>query len=150
MTDNLHYVDLWKKQSELFWRTVYSVPFIGIAIFAGWYGLETQEQQTLSQYLLVAGILIMLVQMAILYRMAQYLNAFRNAADTLIPSVSPAFLGLTGYRIGVAVPVILIALFSLMLCVDVKSKEASGASSETQHQPATTNKKIQPTAESGG
>ena len=87
MNDELHYVDLWKKQSELFWRTVYSVPFIGIAIFAGWFALESGKNDALSQYLLIAGILIMLVQMAILYRMSQYLNAFRQAASTLIPKV---------------------------------------------------------------
>lgn len=150
MTENLHYVDLWKKQSELFWRTVYSVPFIGIAIFAGWYGLESKGQLNLSQYLLIAGILIMLVQMAILYRMAQYLNAFRDAAGTLIPSVPPAFLKLTGYRIGVAIPAILIVLFSLMLCVDVVQNEQNQAQQEKQQYSSTTNKKMQPTAKSGG
>lgn len=119
MSSNLHYIELWKKQSELFWRTVYSVPFIGIAVFAGWFGLESGNNTILSGYILIAGILIMLVQVAILYRMSQYLNAFRHAADKLIPSVPPAFLGLTGYRIGVAVPVILAAFFSVMFFVDI-------------------------------
>lgn len=138
MTENLHYVDLWKKQSELFWRTVYSIPLIGMAIFAGWYALESKEQFALSQYLLIAGILIMLVQMVILYRMAQYLNAFRGAADTLIPSVPSALLGLTGYRIGVAIPVILIVLFLFMLRVDIEPTSQV----EEQQQPVTTNKPI--------
>ena len=115
MTDStLHYVDLWKKQSELFWRTVYSVPFIGIAIFAGWFGLEMKQQFHLSQFLLVAGILIMGVQMAILYRMAQYLNAFHEAARDLMPEVPKSFCGLSGYRIGVAIPSILVVLFIIM------------------------------------
>jgi hypothetical protein len=135
MTENLHYVDLWKKQSELFWRTVYSVPFIGIAVFAGWFGLESGKDGELGQYLLIAGILIMLVQMAILYRMSQYLNAFREAADTLIPSVPSAFWGLSGYRIGVAAPVILVVFFSVMLFVDIKPSEEAKKPSIEQRAP---------------
>ncbi|MEQ8577190.1 MAG: hypothetical protein RIC57_10080 [Balneola sp.] len=110
-------VDLWIYQSELFWRTVYSVPFVAIAILAGWYALMSNEQLILSQSLLIAGILIMLVQMLILYRMSQYLNAFKKEAkkQNHLPEVDNALFGLTGYRIGTSVPVILIGLFLFIL-----------------------------------
>ncbi|MEQ8525274.1 hypothetical protein [Gracilimonas sp.] len=110
-------VDLWIYQSELFWRTVYSVPFVAIAILAGWYALISNEQLLLGQSLLVAGILIMFVQMLILYRMSQYLNAFKKEArkQNHLPKVEDALLGLTGYRIGTSVPVILIGLFLFIL-----------------------------------
>lgn len=119
MSDNLHLIELWKKQSELFWRTVYSVPVVGIAIFAGWYALQGKHQTDLSHYLIYAGIAIMLLQTVILRRMAQYLNAFRRAAGDLIPDVPNALLGLSGYRLGTLVPIILIVLLVFMRFMNI-------------------------------
>ncbi|WP_146149968.1 hypothetical protein [Caballeronia novacaledonica] len=106
-----HFVDLWVKQSELFWRTVYSVPLIASAVFAGWYALEVADQERLAGWLLTGGVLVMAIQVAVLHRMAVYLNVFRRAADTLIPRVSEPPFGLSGFRIGVAVPVLVMLFF---------------------------------------
>jgi hypothetical protein len=62
----------------------------------------------------------MLVQVAILYRMAQYLNTFRNAAGDAIRHVPEAIIGLSGYRIGIAILVIMIALFTATLALEVE------------------------------
>ena len=115
-TDNKHYVDLWTKQSQMFWTTVYQVPIIAGAMFAGWFALKSASQDFLAQALLVVGVISMVVQVLILKRMSQYLNTFRQAADRLIPSVPAAFAGLSGYVLGTAVPA-LIALFFLVLFI---------------------------------
>ncbi len=122
MCKNLHYVDIWKKQSELFWRTVYAAPVIGVAVLAGSYGLKNAGDYTLSILLLIAGIIAMSIQMAILVRMSQYLIAFRKAADKLIPAVPSARFGLTGYCLGVATSVFLILLFVVMLFLALLDK----------------------------
>ena len=121
---NLHYVELWKMQSELFWRTVYAIPFIGVAVIAGWYAAESGGDGDLGNYLLLAGIAVMVVQMMILARMAQYMNAFRRAADSLIPSVPPSSVGFSGFQIGVSVPIIIAMLLSVMLFLDPGSRSS--------------------------
>lgn len=102
-------VDLWMKQSELFWKVTFATPLIEIAVLTAWYNVWKTCNLSLSQVALAMGIFIMGVQMLILWRHAQYLNTFRQAADSLIPRVPRALLGLTGYRLGVAIP--------FMICV---------------------------------
>lgn len=110
-----HYVDLWMKQSQLFWQTVYQVPFIAGAMFAGWFALKSAAQDSLAQGLLCIGIVSMAVQVLILRRMAQYLVTFRQAADRLIPSVPSAIAGLSGYILGTVVPVLIVFFFVALL-----------------------------------
>ena len=126
--DNTYLVDAWTKQSELFWRTVYQTPVIATAVFAGWYALQVAEQLKLSNWLLALGVLTMFVQVAILARMAAYLNALRDAAGHLLPRIPPlwhsffAFIRvpkasalLTGFRMGTAMPLLIAAFFLLLL-----------------------------------
>lgn len=134
-----HYVELWMKQSQLFWQTVYQVPVIAGAMFAGWFALKSATQDALAQGLLVVGVLSMAVQVLILKRMAQYLNTFRQAADRLIPSVPPAFVGLTGYVLGTIVPVLIACFFVALLIWSPEFKAAtsqSAASATTWSSPA--------------
>jgi len=113
--DNKHYVELWMKQSQLFWQTVYQVPVIAGAMFAGWFALKSASQDLLAQGLLGVGILSMAVQVLILKRMAQYLVTFREAADTLIPAVPDAFAGMSGFILGNVVPVLIAVFFGVLL-----------------------------------
>jgi hypothetical protein len=115
-TDNKHYLDLWTKQSQMFWTTVYQVPIIAGTMFAGWFALKSASQDLLAQAILAVGLMSMVVQVLILRRMSQYLNTFRLAADQLIPSVPAPFAGLSGYVLGTAVPA-LIAVFFLILFI---------------------------------
>ncbi len=71
-------IDLWIQQSKMMWRTVYATPFVGIAILVGWYSVQRDGQCPLAQAILALGVATMLIQGAILYRMSQYLNAFRE------------------------------------------------------------------------
>ena len=110
-TENKHYVDLWMKQSKLFWQTVYQFPVIAGALFAGWFALKSAAQDSLAQGLLCIGMLSMVVQILILKRMAQYLVTFRQAADRLIPNVPPAIAGMSGYILGAVVPILIMVFF---------------------------------------
>lgn len=133
-TEKQHYVELWTKQSQLFWQTVYQVPIIAGAMFAGWFALKSASQDLLAQVLLLVGFLSMTVQILILKRMSQYMNTFRQAADRLIPSVPAAFGSLTGYILGIAVPA-LIGLFFIVLLIwspdFAKSSTQSSAKTDT-------------------
>lgn len=139
ITDNKHYVELWTKQSQMFWATVYQVPIISGAMFAGWFALKSASQDPLAQALLVVGMMSMVVQVLILKRMSQYLNTFRQAAEGLIPNVPSAFAGLNGYVLGTAVPA-LIALFFLILFIwspaFVKAPTLHAVPATTQPMPA--------------
>lgn len=115
-SEDRHAVDLWAAQSQLFWQTVYQVPVIAGAMFAGWFALKTAAQDQLAQGLLIVGILSMLVQVLVLGRMAQYLNTLRDAVGEPLLSVPSAFWGLTGHILGSTVPV-LMAIFFLVLLI---------------------------------
>ncbi len=121
MTDGLvskeKLVDAWLQQSALMWRSVYSVPVVAIAVFAGWYALDQKSQLLLSIAVLLSGVLIMLIQWAIIRRMAEYLNALRDAVDDGLPSTPKPILGLAGYRIASSIPLILTGLFLIMIGV---------------------------------
>lgn len=121
--DPKHYVDLWTKQSQLFWQTVYQVPVLAGAMFAGWFALKSAAQSQLAQGVLAVGFLSMLVQVLILHRMSQYLNTFRKAADRLIPTVPSAFIGLNGYRLGVAVPELIAIFFAVLFWLEPNFKQ---------------------------
>ena len=143
--ENLHLVELWTQQSSLFWQTVYRVPIFATAIFVGWYVLHSNEQEVLAVLLLCLGIFTMIVQVAILARMAQYLNVFRDAAGHLIPHVkSPKYRLLTGFRLGIAVPLSIAVFFALLVMAPshLSKKKSSGASTLPSIAPTTAPKAV--------
>ena len=116
-------IDVWVKQSDLMWRTVYATPAIATALFAGWYAV-LDTRMVLANFILAAGILMMGVQGLILHRMANYLNALRQEAGSALPPVPrPVWVkklkGPAGYQLAVAVPAILGALFAIMLMLSL-------------------------------
>jgi hypothetical protein len=116
-------MDLWTKQSDLMWRTVYATPAIAAAIFAGGYAVLKDNKPTLAIWVLVVGVLMMIVQGLILHRMSLNLNVLRDAVGDGFPRVErakiiPSWDALrlpTGYQLAVSVPIILGTLFALMI-----------------------------------
>ena len=108
-------IDVWMMQSAMMWRTVYTTPFVGIAIFAGWYSVRRAGEPVLAQTILLLGVVMMLIQFAILYRMSQYLNALRQEIGGAFPTMPKPKSGLYGYRIVRAIPLLLTVLFILLL-----------------------------------
>jgi hypothetical protein len=78
---------LWSKQSEMLWKVTYATPLIEAGILAAWYNVRKDCDVEFSQTILSMGIVVMLLLVATLFRMAQYLNALRQAAGSLIPAV---------------------------------------------------------------
>ena len=128
-SDKDRYVDLWMKQSQLFWQTVQQVPVLAGAIFAGWFALQSASHHVLALGLLVVGVLSMIVQVLVLLRMTQYLNAFRDAADRQIPTVPSSVLGLTGYRLGISIPCMVAIFFCALFAWAADSLPTKSASS---------------------
>lgn len=135
-TDNAHYVGLWTYQSQLFWQTVYQVPVIAGGMFAGWFALKSASQDELARWLLVVGLLSMVVQMLILHRMSQHLNTFRQAADMQIPRVSNGLVRLSGYQLGIAVPVLVGLFFAALFFLSPEFKKGDPAPPAAASTPA--------------
>lgn len=113
-------VDVWVKQSELMWRTVYTTPAIATAVFAGWY-VVAESKKPLAYAVLGVGVFMMALQGLVIHRMARYLNVLRRAVGDDLPHVSAArvpYVGVPlpkGNHLAVALPIILGLLFSLMM-----------------------------------
>ena len=107
--------DLWMQHSHMMWRTVYVSPLIGITIFAGWHTMLEKQNDILANTILVTGIAIMIVQWAIIRRMAQYTMSLFKEVEDQLEEVPPPVFGLTGSRVAKGVPVIIAILFGLLL-----------------------------------
>ena len=83
-------MDLWSKQSDQMWRTVYATPAIAAAIFAGWYAVLKDNKPNLAMLVLFVGILMMVIQALVLHRMSLYLNMLRASVGKELPHVERA------------------------------------------------------------
>ena len=106
--------DLWMQHSNQMWRAVYASPLVGIAIVAGWHAMLEKQNEILANATLVSGIAIMIVQWAIISRMAQFTTALLKKIGNQLPDITPPPLGLTGNRVAKSVPVIIAILFGLL------------------------------------
>jgi hypothetical protein len=121
--------DIWVKQSDLMWRTVYTTPAIATAIFVGWYVIWRDGALTgklfLADAILGVGTFIMIIQGLIIHRMARYLNVLRGALGDALPHVAPSglFRGKLrlplGYELAIAVPSALGLLFAAMFVMSI-------------------------------
>lgn len=77
--------ELWKDHGSFAWSQVRAVPFIQAVILAGAYAVWKDGNNIIAAGLLIFGGVILLGIFFLLHRHWQHVDAFRDAADDLVP-----------------------------------------------------------------
>lgn len=113
--DKLAY--LWVEHSNKMWRTVYATPIVSVPVIAGWFALHSEGEATFAFLTAFLGMLLMIVQWAIITRMAQFDGAFLSILEAALPDFGAPILRLNGKLLAQSVPLILLLIFFLLAIV---------------------------------
>lgn len=148
--------ELWKDHGAFAWTQVRTVPFIEIAILAGAYAVWKDGNNDIAAGLLFVGGFILLGILLLLHRHWQHVDAFRQAADDLVPHPTDDPIFYKSNMVAMLL-VLLLSIFNIITACSLCYSGYSFEKTDVDQNCCCENKKntspnqtLQPTAKSSG
>lgn len=106
--------DLWISLSEEMWRSVYITPVVGGGVAVAWFTLIQQRLEVLAAVVAALGIVMMVVQFFIIWRLSDYTRSMRHQISGKLPVVPPPPWRINGTTLARAVPTLFGMTFAVM------------------------------------
>lgn len=108
-------VDIWLHHNDKIWRSFFTTPVLAGTFLVGWYSLRNSTYLFLSNSILIGGMIAMFLQFLILRRMIEFAIAMYMDILPSLPKPAKPLLGLSAFTIVKVIPLVLAALFGILL-----------------------------------